>query len=152
MSTSSVKQSSFDFVEYESQVAAPSLKGKRRPDADLSATVVNFPTFDYSSVESAAASRIAGRLNALSIKPEEHQAWLNERQLLLDKEFAGTITPRESNRLKYVCWSLDRVDDARYGHDLEMLETAVSRFEQLQADIQGLQKQLSEHLPGRKSR
>jgi|ERR1700733_2266876 hypothetical protein len=55
------------------------------------------PNFDYG--EAAVAARIAGRSNALKVSESEHEGLLLERQLLLDKHFAGTISQRDSNRL-----------------------------------------------------
>jgi len=65
----------------------------------------------------------------------------------LDKKFSGAITRTEENRLSYVRWSLDRVDDAKYGQDLEVLESAVERYERLHADMRDLQAQLAGYLP-----
>jgi hypothetical protein len=143
MSTSSAKQAEFDF----SDASEFNVGGENRNSTARFTAVVKLPTFDYPSVAYAASSRIAGRINAASISPAEHQGWLDERQRLLDKEFAGTITREEMNRLKYVRWSLDRVDDARYGPDLDVLDSAVTRFERLQSDMHELQKQLSSFLP-----
>jgi len=41
---------------------------------------------------------------------------------VLDKKFAEIITRKEENRLEYVRWSLDRIEDAKYGQSLELLE------------------------------
>jgi hypothetical protein len=81
-------------------------------------------------------------MNAAAISDGDHQRLLDERQHLLDKELAGTITRHEINRLEYVRWSLDRVDDARYGVGLEMLENAVARYERFQADIEQFYSEL----------
>jgi len=50
----------------------------------------------------AITARLAGRLNASQITAEEHEAYLRERQMLLDKKFDGHITRKELNRLEYV--------------------------------------------------
>src|SRR5689334_14128005 len=99
-----------------------------------------FPSYSYAS--ETAASRIAARINASAIAPAEHKALLGERQALLDKEFDGTISPKEKNRLKYVRWTLDRIDDARYGAGLERLEAMVEHYERFSADIEAFQAEL----------
>jgi hypothetical protein len=85
---------------------------------------------------------LAGRMNAAAISHHDHQRPLDERQQLLDKELAGSITRHEINRLQYIRWSLDRVDDARYGMGLEMLENAVARYERFRADIEHFYSEL----------
>lgn len=102
-----------------------------------------FPSFDkFPEIIHAQAARIAGRVNASGISESEHKALLRERQQLLDKQFAETITPKELNRLAYVRWSLDRIEDAKYGHTLDFLEGSVSRYEQLLSDLHKLGEQL----------
>ena len=88
------------------------------------------------------AAKLAGRLNASAISPEEHHALLNERQMLLDKKLGGAITKRESNRLEYVRWNLDRIEDARHGVSLDILETEVLRYEQFEESLANLRDQL----------
>jgi len=92
----------------------------------------------------AVTARLAGRINAASVSQEEHTQLLKEREQLLDKKFASGLTPKEANRLKYVRWSLDRIDDARSGVVLDMLENAVVRYEKFQSDIQSLLRQLED--------
>jgi hypothetical protein len=95
----------------------------------------------------AATARLAGRINAASIPPDEHRALLKERQQLLDKKLGGTISHRESNRLEYVRWSLDRIEDAKHGQSLEVLEDSVKRYERLLADLNALSAHIQTLLP-----
>lgn len=95
----------------------------------------------------AITARRAGRLNASAVSEAEHIALLNERNKLLDKEFSKTISRTEKNRLEYVRWSLDRIEDAKHGHDLDALEGLVAHYEQLSRDINSLKNQLVERLP-----
>lgn len=90
----------------------------------------------------AQTARQAGRLNAASISKEEEASLNKERQNLLDKKFAGTITRSEENRLQYVRWSLDRIDDAREGLALDRLENMISQYENLAADIRALSNEI----------
>jgi hypothetical protein len=43
------------------------------------------------------------------------EALLNERQALLDRLFAGTITEQEKRRLEYVRSQLDLFEQVKYG-------------------------------------
>ena len=67
----------------------------------------------------------------------------HERQELLDKKFLGSITRRELNRLEYVRWSLDRIEDAIHGPALDVLEDSVSMYEQFLSEVRGLEVQLT---------
>jgi hypothetical protein len=99
----------------------------------------------------ASTARLAGRIQAAHISEEEYQSLLDERQILLDKKFSGLMTKRESNRLEYVRWSLDRIEDARYGQTLDMLQNAVTQYERLARDITQLEAKLREYSqPSRK--
>lgn len=90
----------------------------------------------------AATARKAGRMNASAATDAELKALLRERAELLDKLLDKSITRREENRLAYVRWSLDRIEDARHGDALDELESAISRYEQFAADIHNLRQQL----------
>jgi hypothetical protein len=148
MRTSSARQLEFDY-----QQGATAVLPASPPTADANASgPLIVPNFSVSNRVYAATSRIAGRLNAASITEEEHQSLLRERQALLDKKLGGTITRREENRLQYVRWSLDRVEDAKYGRTLDALEDRVRAYEQFLSDIQGLQAQLAQHMPQRRQR
>jgi hypothetical protein len=103
------------------------------------------PNFGVSNQVYAATARIAGRLNAANVSEKEHKSLLDERQALLDKKLGGTITRREENRLEYVRWSLDRIEDAKYGYAIDVLEGRVQEYEQFLSDVRKLQAQLEEH-------
>jgi hypothetical protein len=89
------------------------------------------------------AAKLAGRLNANAIPLEEQIALLEERQTLLDKKLAGDITRKEANRLEYVRWNLDRIEDAKHGVSLDILETEVLRYEEFEANLANLREQLA---------
>jgi len=91
----------------------------------------------------AAASRRAGRINASNISGAEHEALLLERQLLLDKKFNRSISRKESNRLEYVRWSLDRIEDAKHGWAMDVLEHSIGSYEQFSEDLKSLRDQLN---------
>ena len=89
------------------------------------------------------ATRRAARLNASKVSDQEIADLLAERQKLLDKHFAGTLTKSERTRLEYVRWSLDRIDDAKHGAALDVLESHVTRFEELSDQLDTLREQLA---------
>jgi len=141
MRSSSARQLEFDYsngpeILHTSSPAAP--------DAGASAPF-RVPAFSgVSNQVYAATARIAGRLNAANISPAEHAELLAERQRLLDKQFAGAITRKEQNRLEYVRWSLDRIEDAKYGQTLDALEGWVERYEQFSKELRDFQTQLAQ--------
>lgn len=104
-----------------------------------------FPSPSREGVSSdtiAATARIAGRLSAAKIPQHEVNQWLRERSLLLDKKLSGSLSAKEARRLQYVRWTLDRIDDARYGIALDKLEEAVRLQEEMAAKIQALTTEL----------
>lgn len=107
-----------------------------------SSAALSFPRLGESASMWAETARIAGRLNAASVSDAEHEALLRERQVLLDKEFAGKISRQEMNRLEYIRWSLDRIEDAKHGKAVDMLEDYVSRYERLLDELHSLQANL----------
>jgi hypothetical protein len=87
-------------------------------------------------------ARRAGRINASSISPEEERALHEQRQRLLDKKFAKTISRREEHDLKYVEWTLDRIEDAKHGPALDALEEQIAQYETFAKQVQQLESQL----------
>ncbi|QWW67957.1 hypothetical protein [Rhizobium sp. WYJ-E13] len=97
----------------------------------------------------AVTSKVAGRLNALAVSEEEKATLLAERAQLLDKKFAGAISRAEANRLEYVRWSLDRIEDAVHGVSLDQLERQVEAYEALQRDMADFLSRVNAHATGR---
>jgi hypothetical protein len=128
--------------ELDETGSAPSSVGGIESTGSVSAPRLQLPNFDYG--EAAAAARIAGRRNASLITESEHDSLLLERQVLLDKHFAGQMTNKERNRLEYVRWQLDRIEDSLHGDATDVLESAVERYERLSKDMKDLTAQLSE--------
>lgn len=91
----------------------------------------------------AATSRAAGRLNASAITQAEEDRWRAERRDLLKKVVDGTATRTDENRLQYVRWSLDRIDDARMGENLDELERAVDMYEAFLGEVRAIGAQLN---------
>jgi len=155
MKQSSAAQLEIDFEATESTFSsANSGSVGNAPRAFYSTEVADpFPSFHKpgGGAVFAATARIAGRMNAASISSDEFNALLKERQLLLDKNFAGTMTPREANRLTYIRWTLDRIEDAQSGWKLDQLESSALRYEQMLEALLSLQKDLMRRA-GRRTR
>ena len=88
-------------------------------------------------------------MSAAAITPSEREELLLERQRLLEKKFSGTMTKSEANRLSYVRWTLDRIEDARYGPILDQIESKIYEYERLKRDIASLQDILQSSVSGR---
>jgi len=106
---------------------------------------VEFPRIGGGANVFADAARIAGRLNASSVSEEEHKNLLDERQQILKKKLLNGITKKENNRLEYIRWTLDRIEDAKYGGALDALEGAVERYENLLRELHDLESKLKEN-------
>jgi hypothetical protein len=143
MRSSSARQLEFDYSDTPDVLsAAPAAPA----DAGTSAPF-RVPHLGVTDQVYAAMARSAGRVNAANVSEEEHNLLLRERQTLLDKQFAGTITRKEQNRLEYVRWSLDRIEDAKHGQTLDVLEDLVQRYEQFLSQMRNIEMQLAEQMP-----
>jgi hypothetical protein len=160
MSTSSaIKQIDADFSSApevtglgpSSPTGASSSARSARPSTEI-LDFPRFPSFSYTKDAEVAASKFANRVVAAAATNEaEHERLLDERQRLLDREFAGEITPEEQNRLAYVRWSLDRIDDARFGAEMERLQFLAYQYERFHADIAKFQAELERLRKSRRS-
>lgn len=103
-----------------------------------SSNVANVPKFSGYGPIYADAARRAGRINAAAISDAERNAWLAERKRLFEKKYSTGLTKSEANRLEYVGWSLDRIQDARTGGALDDLEAMVSMYEKFSSDLSDL--------------
>jgi hypothetical protein len=140
MSASSTARQ-FELNFSQEAVASDPQSGRLSGTAEI-LRMPRFPSFNYPPTLENAASRNAARLNAAAINPADHTRLLEERKALLAKAFGSTLSASEENRLAYLKWSLDRVDDARYGLDLERLESMVAQYETFQKDIEGFLEEL----------
>jgi len=125
---------SIDSNQSDSNNPAPGAAGFV-PD---SSNVANVPKFSGYGPVYADAARRAGRINAAAISDGERQAWLAERKRLFEKKYSSGLTKSEANRLEYVGWSLDRIQDARTGSALDDLEAMVSMYEKFSTDLSDL--------------
>ncbi len=127
-------------TNYSTADASPG-KAEARVSNTSEASSVRLPSFEYGDAWAASARR-AGRLNASHISEAEWQSLLAERQRLLDLKFEGNLSKQDQRRLEYVRWSLDRIEDAKHGEQLDRLDTAVARYEELRQDIASLVENL----------
>jgi hypothetical protein len=95
------------------------------------------------SLETVAQARVAGRVNAAAVPDDEVKSLLAERAELLTKKFEVSLTKAENRRLQYIRWSLDRVEDARSGMNLDMLDSQVSDYESFLEGLKQLQDEIS---------
>jgi hypothetical protein len=119
---------------------APASDASERPVRDGGRQLFSSPGYQKDTLPQ--FTRLAGRLNASAASEEERQRLLGERQNLLDRHFAGTITRKEAVRLEYVRWSLDRIEDARHGGALDSLEKRIEQFEKLAEQLQAMTQEL----------
>jgi hypothetical protein len=147
MRYSSAKQLSFDYDASASGIGPGS--GPAGASSVTPEPLQELPRYDPVY---AATSRIAGRINAASISEADHTKLLKERQALLRKKFDNKLSRKEENRLEYVRWSLDRVEDAKYGSVLEALDSAVTRYENILDELRALGLRLEDQLPKNRRR
>jgi len=126
------------------QSGAQNIEAGGRQNSNWSSTALELPKLTTSA---AATAKAAGRIAATRISQMEHDKLLSERKRLLDKKFGRTITKAEENRLAYVRWSLDRIEDAKYGASLDLLEAQVSTYETLQNELSKFYSQLDAKVP-----
>jgi hypothetical protein len=123
---------------------------KSRSASIASTAPGGIPTFGGYGEIYAIEARRAGRLNAAAASAEEYEHLLRDRQTLLDKRFEGTLSRREANRLEYIRWSLDRIEDARSGEALDILENLASQYEQFRRDVDRLSGDILKQMPRRR--
>lgn len=153
MRTSSPGQREFDYTDPEplpederTTFESAEFSEPTVPASSPSSAPSKLPDFSVFKEVYAVTSRMAGRVNAASVSKHEHKAILQERQALLDKKLNKTITRKEANRLEYVRWSLDRIEDAKHGQMLDALEDSVIRYERFLSYMGELEDKLRQHL------
>jgi hypothetical protein len=150
MKYSSARQLELDY-SLDAATAESNVAGTASRTSNASTEGASFPDFGRYDPAFAANSKLAGRINAANISASELREFLRERKRLLTKKLEGNITQRESNRLEYVRWTLDRIEDARDGHVLEALESSVGQYEHLAEDLTTLLASLERNLPSKKA-
>lgn len=154
MKTSSPRQLELDYSGTEplsgDQRFNLSPKPSDIPGGDAPSTLsapLGFPDFSAYGEVYAVTSRLAGRINAANVSEDEHKSLLRDQQVLLDKKLDGTITRKDENRLEYIRWSLDRIEDAKFGQELDVLDDYVNRYEKFLKEIGNFEERLRQQLP-----
>lgn len=143
---SSAPNSEIATIRPSSQAGVQRLDSGTSVNSNWSSTALELPKLTTQVV---ATAKAAGRIAATHISEVEHDRLLAERQRLLDKKFGKTISKAEENRLAYVRWSLDRIEDAKYGASLDLLEAQVASYEALQTELAKFYSQLNAKVPHR---
>lgn len=78
------------------------------------------------------------------IQQTEKDKIIDERNQLVRKQFKVGLSAREKNRLKYVRWQLDRIDDAESGESLDYLQIIAEGNERFSKELNGLLGQIQD--------
>ena len=113
-----------------------------KPTTDTSSSGNIFGSLEVQSESAQQMHRLAARMNASAVSEDETKRLLAERKALLDKKFSGSITKKEANRLAYVRWSLDRIEDAKSGAWIDKLGQRVEELHKLAEHLQELESKL----------
>lgn len=136
MPNSSARQSEYPRLDGSADALIDPDTGVSNAALSNNSTTYSTPKFDDLSGIHAHAARIAGRINARSVLPSEIEQLLRTRKELLDKKLRGDATRQELNRLEYVRWSLDRIEDAQFGEGIDKLDDYVTKYENLLSQIE----------------
>jgi len=91
-------------------------------------------------------TRTAERALAQALFPLEHE--LNhERAELVRTSISRSLTSPERQKLAFIEWKLDRIEDARIGPSLDILETTASGLESLSERLDRLIGDVNERWP-----
>lgn len=125
--------------------APQSATGQSRQTSDASGEVrtmneISSPDFRrYSDPRSPGTVLATARMSAAQVDPSEVAALMSEhRTLAYKKMLEGGLSPREAVRLDYVRWSLDRIEDATSGPELDTLAAEIALYRQLGEDLKAL--------------
>ncbi|WP_125469937.1 hypothetical protein [Caulobacter vibrioides] len=110
---------------------------------------LDFGRYDQTS---AATARLAGRIVASQTTDAELDELHRSRHAILDKLELGSLSRRDEIKLKYIEWQLDRIEDARYGMSLDILEGMIEKYEAFAVDIHQLKADLDAHATRKSSR
>lgn len=148
MTNSSARQIDYSSSESSAEELIGSASQNRNQVSAEVSTTFSEPKFDNLSGIRAHAARIASRLNARSVPASEVDELLRLRNELLDKKLDGSASRQELNRLEYVRWSLDRIEDAHRGEDIDRIEDVVTKYENLLKEIELFRRDLNRATSG----
>ncbi len=81
-----------------------------------------------------AAARVARELSG-AIPEEVKQQLYEEHGQLVEKSFVEDLLPQESNRLRYLRWQIDRLQDADIGDSLDRLDDLASLHKKIADEV-----------------
>jgi len=87
------------------------------------------------------AREVSRRLVELTTE-EEYRDLLDRRAVLVKRQLEERLSRSEELELQLVRWSLDRIDDAKYGRELDFLERIAEAQEYLASRISNSLEQL----------
>lgn len=82
--------------------------------------------------------KVANRKIVSKVTDKDVRKLVNERQQLVGKKFKEGLSSGEEKRLVLLDWELDRIDDARYGEDLDRLEMFLIQQEKFANQIKDI--------------
>lgn len=100
---------------------------------------------------SASTIKEINRKKTQGIGPETKNAFIEERNKLVNKKFKEGLDEKEERRLTFVRWQLDRIDDAESGPTLDLFEKFVETNEGFANEVGSLLTELREE-SGKKRR
>ncbi len=93
----------------------------------------------------------SARMSARQVDDGEVERLLSEHRILAHEKVMGRADCRQLARLEYVQWTLDRIDDAKSGPALDVLDSEVSLMKQLGEDLISLKRSI-DRISGAKPR
>ena len=66
---------------------------------------------------------------------DEYERFLEQKRILLRKKYTEGVSKKEDLALQLIIWNIDRIEDAKYGKNLDALETIVKAHEVAAAKI-----------------
>jgi hypothetical protein len=94
----------------------------------------------YNGARSSSTALATARMSARQVDPSEVDRLMSEHRRLAQQKILGVFSHRDEVRLEYVRWSLDRIEDAVSGAELDMLSAEVALYRQLGKDLQSLRE------------
>lgn len=148
MKLSTAEQSEASFATSGSLVSqrtnSGGLQGLASPTrgADIhTMSEVASPDFSrYNGARSSSTALATARMSARQVDPSEVDRLMSEHRRLAQQKILGVFSHRDEVRLEYVRWSLDRIEDAVSGAELDMLSAEVALYRQLGKDLQSLRE------------
>ena len=86
------------------------------------------------SVDSTTAKLISRSIAELT-PDTEYKRFLDDKRTLLQKKYSEGLSKKEDLALQLTIWNIDRIEDAKYGRQLDALEAIVKTHEAVASKI-----------------